>query len=222
MRKLLRVLALIAGLALFAALAACSPEESGGAASSVYYTVTFDAQGGSEVESQSMLAGNPVRRPVNPVRADHYFVGWFDEAEGGEGWDFGTDRVTGDLTLYAHWSALPAEGEVPTATESLTYERYGEGYTVTGVGEESVVVIPSIYEELPVVAIRDEYENNAFANARFTEIYIPDSVTEIGRNTFYSCMELEAVYIGENSALASIGRNAFSGCSSLFEGENDL
>ena len=98
MRKLLRVLALIAGLALFvAALAACSPEESGGAASSVYYTVTLDAQGGSEVESQSVLAGNPVRRLVNPVRADHYFVGWFDEAEGGEGWDFGTDS---DLRRY--------------------------------------------------------------------------------------------------------------------------
>ena len=97
MRKLLRVLALVAGLALFAALAACSPEESGGAASSVYYTVTFDAQGGSEVESQSVLAGNPVRRPANPVRADHYFVGWFDEAEGGERWDFGTDS---DLRRY--------------------------------------------------------------------------------------------------------------------------
>ena len=41
MRKLLRVLALVAGLALFAALAACSPKESGGAASSVYYTVTL-------------------------------------------------------------------------------------------------------------------------------------------------------------------------------------
>lgn len=47
MRKFLRVLALIAGFALLAALAACSLEESGGAASSVYYTVTFDAQGGS-------------------------------------------------------------------------------------------------------------------------------------------------------------------------------
>ena len=111
MRKILRIVALVAGLTLFAAVAACSPAENEGAASAVYYTVTFDAQGGSEVESRSVLAGNPVRRPANPVRAEYSFVGWFDEAEGGERWDFDTDRVTEDLTLYAHWNALPAEGE---------------------------------------------------------------------------------------------------------------
>lgn len=103
------------------------------------------------------------------------------------------------------------------ATQSLTYERYEEGYAVTGVGDETVVVIPSEYEGLPVVAIRGQYGTGAFARSAMTSVVIPDSITEIGNNSFYNCTQLTSVQIGSGSALASIGRNAFSGCRSLAE-----
>ena len=66
MRKLLRMFALVAGLALLAAVAACSPAENEGAASSVYYTVTFDAQGGSEVRAGAYLRAIPSAVPQIP------------------------------------------------------------------------------------------------------------------------------------------------------------
>lgn len=133
------------------------------------------------------------------------------------------DAYLAENGLVGGASDTPEEPQEPVgeATQSLTYERYGEGYAVTGVGDETVVVIPAEYEGLPVVAISnvDEYgnENGAFYNKRITEITIPDSVRAIGRNTFYGCQELTTVYIGENSALTSIGSRAFSGCGALEE-----
>lgn len=88
---------------------------------------------------------------------------------------------------------------------------------MTGVGDETVVVIPSEYEGLPVVAIRRQYGTGAFARSAMTSVVIPDSITEIGNNSFYNCTQLTSVQIGSGSALASIGRNAFSGCRTLAE-----
>lgn len=88
---------------------------------------------------------------------------------------------------------------------------------MTGVGAETEIVIPAEYGGLPVVAIRGQYGTGAFARSDMTSVTIPDSVTEIGNNSFYNCTFLTAVHIGEESALETIGRNAFSGCSSLAE-----
>lgn len=62
-----------------AASAGCAPEapSEGGE----YYTVAFDSRGGTAVESQRVLSGNPVRRPETPVREGYYLDGWFTDAD---------------------------------------------------------------------------------------------------------------------------------------------
>ena len=129
------------------------------------------------------------------------------------------DEYLAENGLLGETSETPEEPQEPVgeATASLTYERYEEGYAVTGVGDETVVVIPSEYEGLPVVAIRRQYGTGAFARSAMTSVVIPDSITEIGNNSFYNCTQLTSVQIGSGSALASIGRNAFSGCRTLAE-----
>lgn len=129
------------------------------------------------------------------------------------------DEYLAENGLSGGTSEAPEEPQEPVdeATQSLTYERYEEGYAVTGVGDETVVVIPSEYEGLPVVAIRGQYGTGAFARSAMTSVVIPDSITEIGNNSFYNCTQLTSVQIGSGSALASIGCNAFSGCRTLAE-----
>ena len=111
----------------------------------------------------------------------------------------------------------PEQTETPTqATASLTYEKSGNSYTVTGMtGKETAVVIPAEYEGLPVSVIGE----SAFAYSRHNEeilsVTIPDSVTTIERNAFYNRSEMTTVNIGQNSRLATIGNNAFSGNYSL-------
>lgn len=191
-----------------------SGNDNGGVART-YYTVTFDSMGGSETESQSVLAGNPAVRPQTPVREGYFLIGWFRDSAATDEWSFDTDRVTADITLYAGWQQVPSPDVEPQPTASLVFESEGDTYTVTGVGEETVVVIPSIYEGLPVTKIQGAYGTGAFARKAITEITIPDSIVEIGQNTFNNCSNLVTVNIGENSRLTTIGNNAFSGNSSL-------
>lgn len=107
------------------------------------------------------------------------------------------------------------DGNTGAATASLTFEREGDAYTVTGVGDEKTVVIPAKHDGLPVTKIQGHHGTGAFAQKEFTSVTIPDSVTEIGQNTFYGCRQLVAVNIGAASMLTAIGNNAFSACSAL-------
>ncbi|PNB76648.1 hypothetical protein C1X30_32615, partial [Pseudomonas sp. FW305-BF6] len=38
-----------------------------------------------------------------PTRKGYTFAGWYKDAEGQEAWDFVTNKVTNDVTLYASW-----------------------------------------------------------------------------------------------------------------------
>ena len=64
------------------------------------------------------------------------------------------------------------------------------GYAVTGIGSatDTDIVIPEIYNDLPVIYIGEK----AFSSCRsLTSVIIPDSVTYIGSDAFYYCGSLE-------------------------------
>ena len=71
---------------------------------SASYTVTYDSNGGSVVASATPLYGALVPEPAEPTFAGNTFVGWFYDALMSEPVDFTSDRVVGDITLYADWS----------------------------------------------------------------------------------------------------------------------
>lgn len=106
-------------------------------------------------------------------------------------------------------------GNEDSPTASLTFVKEENAYTVTGVGEETIVVIPAGHEGLPVTKIQGHHGTGAFAQKMFTSVTIPDTVSEIGQNSFYGCKALATVNIGAKSSLTTIGNNAFSACSSL-------
>ena len=63
------------------------------------YTVTFDADGGTSVASQTVEHGQTATRPSDPTRSGYKFVRWLlNENE----YNFG-NQVTGDITLLAEW-----------------------------------------------------------------------------------------------------------------------
>ena len=84
---------------------------------SIEHTLTFDSAGGSSVEAQKVVGGQTATQPDDPTREGFTFKYWADD-EGNE-YDFATP-VTGDLTLYAVWSATGeptpgADGDEPEA-----------------------------------------------------------------------------------------------------------
>lgn len=69
------------------------------------FTVTFESNGGSDVESQTVDYGNTATQPDNPTKSGNAFIGWFSDEELTQGYDFSTS-VAADITLYAKWSGL--------------------------------------------------------------------------------------------------------------------
>lgn len=71
--------------------------------------VTFDTNGGDTSNTQIYaLKGQMVSEAIPPEKKDCEFVGWYDnKACTGKPWDFTTDRVSNDMTLYAKF--IPAQ-----------------------------------------------------------------------------------------------------------------
>ena len=81
------------------------------------YTVTFDSQGGSAVNDQTVTEGQTIIEPAAPTRDGYTFKGWFTESSGGSQWNF-NDPVNKSMTLYAQWTAV--EDPTPTPTPDPT------------------------------------------------------------------------------------------------------
>lgn len=67
------------------------------------YTVSFDSTGGSLITQQLVLSNQLVTRPPDPVRTNYGFYGWSSLPTNYTAWDFVSNRVLSDLTLYAFW-----------------------------------------------------------------------------------------------------------------------
>ena len=102
-----------------------------GSWSDARFTVSFDAAGGSTVEAQKVKRGSKATEPEEPTRAGYAFQGWYTARDGGSKYDFGR-TVTGDITLYAHWSvnsyALTFDGNGGKANETSRSVQYGGQY----------------------------------------------------------------------------------------------
>ena len=50
--------------------------------------MTFNSNGGSEVESQTVSEGSIAKKPTDPTREDCEFEGWYKDSSFLEKWDF--------------------------------------------------------------------------------------------------------------------------------------
>ena len=88
------------------------------------YTVAFDSTGGSSVDPKSVEYNKTVSKPTpDPTRPGYTFKGWY-KADGTE-WNFETDTVTADITLYAKWE--PKDTPTPTRYNVKYDANGGEG-----------------------------------------------------------------------------------------------
>lgn len=73
---------------------------------STNYEVSFNLNGapGTAPGSQSVPAGGLVTDPGTVSWGTNAFNGWYTAATGGSKWNFASDTVSGDMTLYAQWT----------------------------------------------------------------------------------------------------------------------
>jgi uncharacterized repeat protein (TIGR02543 family) len=90
------------------------------------YTVTFNTNGGTSVESQTVAEGGKATEPAAPAKTGLSFGGWYKEAGLTTLWNFATDTVTADITLHAKWTNNFTTSSTYRTMVSLT------GGTITG------------------------------------------------------------------------------------------
>lgn len=134
-----------------------------------FRTVTFDSNGGTDVDPIVVADGETITAPADPTRAQegntrYTFAGWYTDKDEGTLFDFDTP-ITSDLILYAHWG-----------------EETFEGYRVTFNTNGGSAVDPQIIEaggtatkpENPTKASTAKYKytfHNWYANEALTTKY---------------------------------------------------
>lgn len=107
----------------------------------------------------------------------------------------------------------PTQGIPKEATEGLMYAMSPDkaSYVCTriGIATNPDIVIPSVYNGLPVTEIGEK----AFYNSIITGVVIPENVTVIREEAFYGCYTLSEITLPES--LTVIEEKSFYGCMSL-------
>lgn len=98
------------------------------------YTVSFDTDGGSTVESQTVVTGNKATKPaVNPTKKGYNFVGWYTDNTYTTEFDFENTIIKDNTTIYAKFedtSIIRLNGY--TFNKISTLEGLTTGYYVIG------------------------------------------------------------------------------------------
>lgn len=100
-----RIVALILALAAALMLGAGCKNSAEDDPDPVYYTVTFDAKGGSFVPAQVVESGKTATKPTDPTRTGYRFSGWYAPASDSP-FDFENTPITANVTLSAQWTAF--------------------------------------------------------------------------------------------------------------------
>jgi len=88
--------------------------------------ISFDSMGGSFIESAIANGGKTILEPEKPTKTNSAFMGWYKSEKLEEKWDFKSDKIWGNTTLYARWQAVDFQAtEAGTYSADVTLEKLG-------------------------------------------------------------------------------------------------
>lgn len=98
------------------------------------HTVSFDcgnqAEETSKVEPKVVQYEGTVTPPADPIAKGHQFDGWYTKENGGVPFDF-NQKITKDVTVYAHWSKEYTLTEKDGSLVCVTVEKNGTTVDIT-------------------------------------------------------------------------------------------
>lgn len=137
------------------------------------YTVSFDTDGGSTVESQTVVTGNKATKPTsNPTKDGYNFKGWYKDSAHTNEFDFENDTITDNTTIYARFD----EPELLSVSEAQQLAKQF-------VGKNS----PDLYK------VRGKVSSTSNENQKIT-IVLKEGSSEF---TFFNVDKTEAVKVGD-------------------------
>lgn len=156
------------------------------------FTVTFDVDGGTEVQSQQVEDGKKVTRPTNPTKEGYTFVNWYKDEALTEVFDFNT-AITQNITLYAKWAEEEYTivysldgGRLPLETPRK-YKSSDLPFTLPEPDRENFIFLgwydnPAFNGD-PVTSIPEGSKGTKYYYAQWLEIYVYTLTYEVNGGT---------------------------------------
>ena len=110
------------------------------------FEVVFEVNGGTSIDSQTIISGEKVVKPSTvPVKENYVFGGWYKDSNLTEEFDFENEIVNTNITIYAKWDSLKFNIEVSNINFSNATVGYsnlkGKAIEITNKGTTEVEVI---------------------------------------------------------------------------------
>ncbi|MBE7079610.1 MAG: hypothetical protein E7371_00055 [Clostridiales bacterium] len=157
-----------------------------------YYTVTFDVDGGSAIDSVTVEEGETVAKPAtNPAKDGYVFVGWYMNKTYTTPFAFGTTAIKADTTVYAKFVQVEADAAVYNVNYVVDGNVYATATTVNG----AVYQLPTPTKDGATFAgwWKSDYNDAAKVTAKF------EDGTEIAEDvTLYAVWESNAPNVSIN------------------------
>lgn len=206
-KYVIQALALICALTMLPVFTACNGGASEVTDGTVYYTVSFNTNGGTPVESIKVREGKKATEPNDPVLDNYIFCRWL--MSDGRTWYFDSKTVTKDTVLEAVWIKAEDLFDLEPMPDS-------DGIMITGIKlqeEFDVLEIPSVINGKKVEGIGDAaFENIHDGHA--AEIVFPETVRYIGESAFAKISDVSVSFSG---VITQIGESAFENSTHIKE-----
>lgn len=168
----------------------------------IQYTVTFETNGGSTVANQKVDKGEHAVQPNDPEKTDYIFEGWYKEASFTTIYDFETEVVNSDITIYANWTAKPSDSDTYVATFYYNYDGASNGgvFTTKEFAKGSKL-------RKPGDPTREGYTFNGwYVDAQCTTAFVNNSVYE-GDQSFYASWIKTYTFEAEDTQLTGLPKS---------------
>ena len=122
------------------------------------YTVTFNSQGGSNINPQFVSYGSKANKPDDPIKSTYTLEGWYKNylCSGATGectyidkYDFNAETVTSDITLFAKWvSTTSVITKNPVSAKPFSVSVDGASLRIVGASQATPIRIYNLNGKL--------------------------------------------------------------------------
>ena len=111
------------------------------------YDVTFNSQGGTAIEKKTVAFLSKIQAPPAPEKPGYTFDGWYKDAACKNVWDFETEEIISNVTLYAKWN----EVIVPVDVTGVLLDKETLLLKVDSVAQLTATVSPENADDMSVI-----------------------------------------------------------------------
>ncbi|WPK13746.1 leucine-rich repeat protein [Lysinibacillus louembei] len=183
----------------------------------ITYTVQFETNGGSPLAAKIIIEGEKLLEIETPTKENFIFAGWYRDSTFQTAWNFATDKITENTTLYAKWTAVPTTNPPvvtsPSGSNSTPSTATEIRVDVVDASNPDAVLVQTVITRETSNGIVKDTVNFTAANAREaieklmnqqnkkSRIIIPDEQQQVSETTIGIAKEAAQILVQNQTSM---------------------